>query len=117
MSEDPRKTALKNGLRQLTLAQLLRVRDYPGPMCVDEWNYADGKFCPLAVAVGLDESVKEPTHETVYSILALMGFKINNTRGVPGEFYTVNREYDLRIALYEVIEEARHARTDLSPAG
>lgn len=30
MHEDPRKTGLKNGLRQLTVEQLQCVIDYPG---------------------------------------------------------------------------------------
>jgi hypothetical protein len=42
--EDPRKTGLKSGLRQLTIEQLQRVLKWPYDMVLDEVNYLDGKF-------------------------------------------------------------------------
>ena len=87
---DPRKVGLKNGLRQLTIEQLERVLSYDKDMVLDTYNYEDGKFCPLAVAVGLN-SMEEPTHEKVYQTLVDMGFKVYNTRGIEGEFYTTER--------------------------
>lgn len=105
MTEDPRKTALKNGLRQLNYEQLLRVACFDGQMVTDKFNYADGKFCPLAIGIGMDRWLKDPTHEKVYAILTLAGFKVNNTWQVEGEFFTDDRENDLRIALEEVMAE------------
>lgn len=102
---DLRKIGLMNGLRQLSLAQLLRVRDYPHEMVLDTYNYADGKFCPLAVGVGLD-GMTEPSQAKVYKCLEALGFSIYNTTGIEGEFYQhPNREADLRTALTEVIAE------------
>ena len=104
--EDDRKVGIKNGLRQLSPDQLKRVLDYEGDFCLDTWNYHDGKFCPLAVGVGLDQSFREtPTHEKVYAVLALMGFRVNNTWGRRGEFYTEDRRRDLLTAAREVLEE------------
>lgn len=103
--EDPRKTGLKNGLRQLTAEQIKKVIDYPGEMVLDSFNYCDGKFCPLAVALDLDKTVKEPTHEKVFNILTDMGYKVYNTRGIKGNFYTDNRLEDLIIAAREVLVE------------
>lgn len=105
MIEDPRKTGLKNGLRQLTVEQLQRVIDYPGEMVLDSYNYQDGKFCALAIGVGLDKTMIEPTHEKVFETLTNMGYKVYNTRGIPGEFYTTNRLEDLLEAAKEVLQE------------
>lgn len=105
MIEDPRKTGLKNGLRQLTVEQLQRVIDYPGEMVLDSYNYQDGKFCALAIGVGLDKTMIEPTHEKVFETLTGMGYKVYNTRGIPGEFYTNNRLEDLLEAAKEVLQE------------
>ena len=105
MIEDPRKAGLKNGLRQLTIEQLQRVIDYPGEMVLDSFNYEDGKFCPLAIGVGLDQSISYPTHNIVFDKLTEMGYKIYNTRGIEGQFYTTNRKDDLLEAAREVLQE------------
>lgn len=102
--EDPRKTGLKNGLRQLTIEQLQRVIDYPREMVLDTYNYQDGKFCPLAVAVGLDQMI-DPSHQKVYDALIDMDYKVYNTRGIAGKFYTTNRKEDLIQAAKEVLQE------------
>jgi hypothetical protein len=103
--EDPRKTGLKNGLRQLTIEQLQRVIDYQGEMVLDSYNYEGGKFCPLTIAVELDKTIINPTHEKVFDALTSMGYKVYNTRGIPGEFYTNNRLEDLLEAAKEVLQE------------
>ncbi len=103
--EDPRKTGLKNGLRQLTIEQIQRVIDYPSEMVLDSYNYEDGKFCPLAVALELDKTMIAPTHEKVFGTLTSMGYKVYNTRGIPGDFYTTNRLEDLLEAAKEVLQE------------
>lgn len=102
--EDPRKTGLKNGLRQLTNDQIQKVLDYPNEMVLDTYNYADGNFCALAVGLGL-ETMPEPSHEKVYNELVERGYKVYNTRGIEGSFYTVNRKEDLLQAAKEVIHE------------
>lgn len=107
--EDPRKAGLKDGLRQLTASQLQRVIDYPDEMVLDTYNYKDGKFCPLAVGVGLDLVMANPSHDAVLDMLTQMGYKVYNTRGIPGEFYTNNRKADLLEAAREVLEEKKHA--------
>lgn len=104
-SEDPRKTGLKNGLRQLDVEQLTKVLCYnEQPMVLDSYNYEDGKFCALAVAVGL-KTMPEPSHEKVFNELSSQGYSIYNTRGIKGEFYTNNREDDLLLAVEEVLAE------------
>jgi hypothetical protein len=102
---DARKVGLKSGLQQLTVEQLQRVINYPGAMVLDTYNYEDGKFCPLAVALELDKTVVNPTQEKVFGELTERGYKVYNTRGIKGEFYTVNRLEDLLIAAKEVLYE------------
>lgn len=105
MIEDPRKTGLKNGLRQLTAEQLQRVINYPGEMVFDTYNYAEGKFCALAIALELDKTMIDPSHEKVFNTLISMGYKVYNTRGIEGKFYTHNRSEDLLEAAKEVLKE------------
>src|SRR4051812_23441035 len=93
-NEDPRKTGLKNGLRQLTIDQLNKVLNYDQDMVYDSFNYYAGKFCALAVAVGL-ETMPNPTNEKVFDKLIEMGYSVYNTRGIKGDFYTTNRKEDL----------------------
>lgn len=104
MTEDPRKTGLKNGLRQLTTDQLLKVLKYDQEMVYDSVNYDAGKFCALAVGVGL-ETMPNPTHQKVFDKLTEMGYSVYNTRGIKGEFYTTNRKEDLIEAAKEVLAE------------
>lgn len=109
MTEDPRKTGLKNGLRQLTAAQLQRVIEYPGEMVLDTYNYHEGKFCPLAIGAGLDYKMNgEITNDRVIGFLLLLGYKVFNTRGIVGEFYTTNRKEDLLEAAKEVLLEKQN---------
>lgn len=105
IEEDPRKIGLKNGLRQLTSEQLRRVISYDGEMVLDTYNYEGGRFCPLAIALRLDEIVKNPSHDKVFNILTEAGYKVYNTRGIMGDFYTTDRKRDLLIAAQEVLEE------------
>lgn len=107
--EDPRKTGLKNGLRQLTTEQIKKVIEYPGEMVLDEYNYHDGKFCALAIALDLDKTIENPSHEKVFDRLIGLGYSVYNTRGIKGEFYTDNRLADLLEAAREVLEEKENA--------
>lgn len=104
MSEDPRKSGLKSGLQQLTISQLKRVIEYKDEMVLDEVNYKDGLFCPLAIGLELDKKLVNPDHNKVYETLIELGYKVYNTRGINGEFYTTSRKEDLLIAANEVLE-------------
>lgn len=102
--EDPRKTGLKNGLRQLTPEQIGKVLDYKGEILCDTYNYQDGKFCALAIGLGLD-SMENPTNEKVLQVMIDMGYKIANTKGIEGSFYREDRLPDLLEAAREVLLE------------
>ena len=105
---DLRKEGLKRGLRQLTDDQLQRVLTYDQEMVLDEFNYHDGKFCPLAVGVGLDQWLENPSHEKVFHYLSALGYSVNNTKGLKGDFYTTERKRDLLIAAREVLDERKN---------
>ena len=107
MNEDPRKTGLKNGLRQLTIEQLQRILDYPKEIVLDSYNYENGNFCPLAIALELNKTMENPNHDKVFNHLTNLGFSVFNTRGIKGEFYTTNRKKDLILAIKEVIQEKK----------
>lgn len=105
MTEDPRRTGLKNGLRQLNVEQLERALCFQGEMVLDEFNYQDGKFCPLGIALELDKTMENPTHDKVFQSLTDLGYQVYNTRGIEGSFYTDNRREDLLAAAQEVLTE------------
>ena len=102
--EDPRKTGLKRGLEQLTLEQLQRLRAWEGPLVLDNVNYKEGQFCPLAVALDLPRTLASPSDEAVVQHLTGLGLSVYNTRGIVGKFYTSDRRRDLFEALDEVIK-------------
>jgi hypothetical protein len=110
--EDPRKTGLKNGLRQLTNEQINKVLCHNDDFVLDTYNYENGKFCPLAVAVGLNETIPDPSHEKVFNILTEMGYKVYNTKGIEGNFYKNNRLKDLLVAAKEVLTERQTSSSD-----
>lgn len=105
-SVDARREAVKFGLGQLTSAQIRRVLSYREPMAHDGGNFVDGNYCPLAVGCGLPGVVKEPTNEKIVSILELMGYKVNNLKGVEGTFYRDDhRAADLKEVALEILAE------------
>jgi hypothetical protein len=105
--EDPRKTGLKNGIRQLTNEQIVRTLTFEGCMAVDDGNYVNGCFCPLAIGAGIDRLAwaKPPTDAAVAATLHLLGYRVNNTRGIRGDFFRENRIADYRLAAQEVLDE------------
>lgn len=74
-------------------------------MVLDEFNYNDGKFCPLAIGLELDKKIENPTQEKVFNRLEELWYSILNTKGIKGKFYTTNRKDDLMLAAKEVLEE------------
>jgi hypothetical protein len=106
---DLRKLAILDHLRQLSIDQLMRILEYREPILTDTYNYKDGRFCALAVALNLPEIVKNPSHEIIYSIIALSGYSICNLKEIPGTFYTTNRSADLIEATREVLREKVNA--------
>jgi len=78
-------------------------------MVLDSCNFEGGKFCALTIGVGLDTWMQEPTHDKVLECSPL-GYKVYNTRGIKGEFYTSNRLEDLLAAARKALEEKKNAK-------
>lgn len=53
-------------------------------MVLDEYNYHDGKFWPLAITLELDKTLINPTYDKVFNVLIEMNYKVYNTRGIEG---------------------------------
>ena len=115
---DARKEALKEGLRQLKPAHIERLISHikeGKPLLLDRdeegnANYSNGTLCPLAVAIEVEDFLyvfdKPMNNENVAWFLEdVCKFKIYNTRGISGEFYTTNRREDLLLAAEEVLQE------------
>lgn len=118
---DPRKEALKDGIRQLRRFEIERLIEHVEigyPILLDRTeaghaNYTRDErgdvYCPLAVAVGIPIQPRTFalfTDEGVAKFLTeRCGFTIYNTRGIEGEFYTKNRREDLLVAAREVLSE------------
>lgn len=112
---DARQEGLRAGLEQLTTEQLLRVFHYPKPMAVDHGNYVDGHYCPLAVGLGLHELMQgDVTCDRVHAVMTMMGYKVNNTRGKEGMFYTDARERDLLTMILQILRERGHVTDGLN---
>ena len=113
MVTDPRHKILKERLQSLTKEQLKRLLDYPEEMIMDEFNYVDGRFCPLAVAFDLPKLLEGQflNNEVVRSKVEELGnlqmdnFQINPTKGIKGSFYTDNRKEDLLNLVCEILGE------------
>lgn len=116
VTEDPRKTALEDGLRQLRPHELERLvwwieSGNPVLLDRDEYghaNYSRGTYCPLAIAVRvpvLHGYLDDRDADVAETLTKYYGFKIYNTRGIAGEFYTTNRREDLLTAAREVLAE------------
>ena len=128
---DPRYVALRRGLEQLDDEDLKRLAEYPADrILLDGGNYAEGKFCPLCVALEvpkalgelrfvdayldeMEDDVVPPTNGLAQLLLAERGrrkygpsFRFNQLHGLPGEFYRdPHRLEDLLEVLNEVMEE------------
>ncbi len=97
MKSDPRRTVFIDRLSRFSKQDVQRIVDNIDSVCFDTWNYEEAteKFCPLAVALGLN-TLPRPTNDKVGELIAHAGFSpVNGLKGVPGKFYTDRRREDL----------------------
>jgi hypothetical protein len=57
----------------------------------------------------------ERTDAAVKALIVSMGYSLNLMSGVPGVFYTTNREVDLRAAAEDVLENRLNRLLDVLP--
>jgi hypothetical protein len=49
--------------------------------------------------------IENPTDESVKNKIEELGFELCSTKGIDGEFYTVNRLQDLKLVCLDIINE------------
>lgn len=107
---DLRRKIFKESLSQLTMVELMRLRGYSRPVCLDSYNYdeVNKTYCPLAVASGVD-LLEEPnmTNQRCAELIESKGIKIYGMYGVPGAFYKTNRYEDMIEVVDEILNERK----------
>jgi len=105
---DKRRITLKTSLSILSNEQLWQILNTPkDQMVYDGANYSDGKFCPLAVGLGLTSAVDDAD-----CVRQIQSFGIKNPRnmhGVPGDFYRQDRHKDLITVVQELLSERQES--------
>ena len=120
-NSDPRYLALRRGLEQLNRHQLTVLAGHVEcgrPMVVDGCNYdpVDGAWCPLAVALEVDRTLRDEgtvvaTDQEARERIIDIGtrtnpaFGLNPMRGVVGRFFTTSRRSDLLQVCRDVLDE------------
>ncbi len=73
----------------------MRIIDCADILCLDTYNYDDGKYCPLAIAMNLHETISEPTDDKIKNEISKRFMPVNIIAGVEGEFFRNNRKEDI----------------------
>lgn len=92
-------------LGSLPIEGVVRIRNNVDKVCFDTFNYdaRTKKFCPLAIGLGLDNTIPNPSNENVSRVIGRFFQPVNALKGVKGTFYTANRKEDLLAVCDEVI--------------
>lgn len=106
---DQRFELIKERLERFSTAQLQEILDFKDLLLFDEFNYHEGKFCPLAIGIGAHYS-SNPTQESVAREIAKCFNPVNVLKGVPGRFYHGTDE-ERRRDLMGLIREILMARS------
>jgi hypothetical protein len=101
---DQRQEFLRNQLNKLTSLQIQRIIDSDG-VVFDTVNYDSetDRWCPIGVAFQIKN--KPISQEEAIRIIEQHGFDFKTVKGIPGNFYTTNREEDLKLLCQEIIDE------------
>lgn len=102
---DNRYTLAKERLSSLTTDEINRIIDNQDKTLWDTFNYNEGKFCPIAIAMNLHNTLDNPTDENVKIEMAKRFNPTNIFKGTKGEFYTTNRQEDIIRLCKEILQE------------
>jgi hypothetical protein len=111
--EDLRYKDMLRRLRLLRSEELERIlAAKPQEICLDTYNYdpTTHNFCPLAIAKNIPQEYEQgnvyPTQESVLrTIQERAGEAWGTVKGIPGEFYTINRYEDLMWLCRKILNE------------
>lgn len=104
---DARELALRARLGILTTEELERIKNYSGRLVLDTYCFDGEGFCPLAIAFNLHNTLENPTEGTVRAKILELGskrvpnFTVSATKGIEGEFFTIDRLRDMMKLLDE----------------
>ena len=104
--EDKRYNLAKERFESLSNEELQRVIDNQDLLLFDTFNYNEGKFCPIAIAMNL-HTLPEPTDALVKEEISRRFNPTNIFKGTAGDFYTINRKDDV-IGLCKEILKTRY---------
>lgn len=103
---DDRYWLIRERFKTLSKEQLRRMRDNIDVTLFDEFNYKEGKFCPIGIALNLHKTIENPTHESVKEAIARVYTPSNMLKGVDGQFYhgtDEQRKQDLLMLIEELL--------------
>lgn len=86
ISFDKRYDLMLERFTTLSKGQLQEIRDNIDIVLFDEYNYHEGKFCPMGVALNQHKTIN-PTQKSVKSAIAAIYTPSNMLKGVEGTFY------------------------------
>lgn len=104
---DKRYQAIKERLSLLSNEELERIVDNIDKVLFDTYNYKDGKYCPLAIAMELDLTIDNPTQEKIATEIGERFFIVNILKGIKGDFYTNNRKEDLLYIINKILSKRK----------
>lgn len=113
---DTRYRFIRERLESLTTRQLQEIVSNQDKLLFDEFNFHNGKFCPMAIAVGCHK-MNRPTDQRVREAIGKVFNPVNIMRGVPGTFYhgtDEERRRDLLGLIEEIIVERVRTQLDAS---
>lgn len=93
---DKRYILARERFETCTNEEIQRVLDNIDKICWDTHNFdpETSTFCPIAIAMNLHNTVKNPTDQLVKEEIAKRFNPTNIFKGTPGTFYTSNRKED-----------------------
>jgi hypothetical protein len=94
---DTRYRLIKERFSRLSKEEIQNIVDNIDLVCLDTHNYDAGnkKYCPLAVAMNLHNTVSDPTDEKIKNEISKRFNPVNILKGVEGDFYRNDRKDDL----------------------
>ncbi len=103
---DNRYQVIKDRLLQLSREEIQRIIDNVDILCLDTFNYDQDnkKYCPLALAMNLHNTIVNPTDSTIKSEIAKRFTPVNVISGVHGNFYRDNRKDDIIKICKEILK-------------
>lgn len=107
MIKDHRYDLMRDRLAELRKDQIQQIIDHIDIVLFDQYNYHEGKFCPMGVALRCHE-LPNPSDESVKEMIARRFVPTNMLKGVDGAFYhgtDEERKADLLELCHELFRE------------